>query len=231
MRGVLVLVALCTWVALSCGVNAVKNTKDDDIWCRGALKTCTKRASSSSSATVSRCDQKVLLLLLSEHSTAFGLIASALKESSRVQLLANSRTVEACSNMSASVSAFNSFTGDPFTHNPFDIHEVFHNIQDICLKNLNIKDVDSSAERSPSSTERGVHHSHIIAFPYSFPSFEQVQGLLSTFPCTRAVVSKRHANTPRLRSLKREVEVFSISPMRPEPVELEAVLLWLGLDT
>jgi hypothetical protein len=207
-------------------------------WCK--QERCGKVEATTSNASETHCHQKVLIFLLSEQSKAFALLSDRIKEDPLVSLLpadSSHGIIEACANMSSSVTTFNSFTGDPFTHNPFNIEDIFYNIQQICLKNLNNMEQSTTAAMATipaldttARDQKAVRKAHnIIAFSYRFPTFTHVKHLLSIFPCARVVVSKKYANTKKLRSLRRAVqEVSMISPQHPEPEEVEMVLKWLG---
>jgi hypothetical protein len=206
-------------------------------WCPSAVEKCAQNTASPpttdttdagvgvSISTSSPCDNKILLFLMSKKSEMFVSLSEALKRDSRSVILTSSASInvlEACVNISTSISTFNDFTGDPFTHNPFDLKDLLYNVQQICLKNLKnvVKDSNLSLNRFSDA--------HIIAFPYLFPSFGHIKQLHEIFPCARAVVSKRHQRTSKFRSLKKLMPVLIVPPKGSDE-DLAIARHWLGL--
>lgn len=186
-------------------------------WCTEAQMKC-----ETDSSARSTCRRKLLLLLLSEESQTFSFLTQELAKDPRTVLLTSrhSPIMEACANVSSSIVTFNGYTGDPFTHNPINIKEIIHHVQQICLKNL-------ETNKEPEGLAM-LSEAHIIAIPYRFPSFRHVQQLLTLFPCSRAVVSRRHEKTSRLRALKRAVPMFAVAARGPaSEEEAAAALRWL----
>ena len=218
-------------------------------WCANARDICQGDPSSASSTSrASICDKKVLILLLSKQSKAFTLLSNAFKTDPSIVLLLNNHILDSCANVSASVSTFNSYTGDPFTHNPFNISTIFYNIQHICLKQLRSMgplsrvptSTTTSQHNTPSQhTPTKAHHARntqdILVFHYPFPALMHLKHLLSLFPCARIIVSKRQLSTHKWRSWQQQqqeggrVLYFPLAPHHLDPEELAVALRWLGL--
>ena len=225
----LVLFVLVCVVASTQEIGPVNYEELKHNWCNHAKMNC-KNMTSNANNKGNPCEQRILLLLMSEKSKAFTYLSKSFNnKGSRIMLLPNVNIIQACFNMTSSVSTFTKYTGDPFEHNPFDINDIIHQIQRICLKNLRESDHHGATHTHENNGQHNVRSSRIVAFPYRFLSFNYVKPILSLFPCTRIIIGRRYSGSQKYRSLKRTgVDMMTISPQQPEANEVEKALKWLG---
>lgn len=182
-------------------------------WCPLAREECERN---SGDMAQHRCDVKILLLVLSPKSNAYHILTESINLKGDAIVMTNSSLIESCVNVSSSVENFKSYTGDPFTHNPFEPLDINQAIQKMCLKAI-------------YSLNEGIKpNTNFISFVYGM---ENVKNLLNVFPCTRAVVSKRFSHSKHFRSISKRIAVMRLAPQHPKNQEISSVLRWLGLQT